>query len=79
MSEKEQLSALIQFARWAISESAFQSCALDGADVEAEAVKLGLLQEFRATEPCSEGCACAEFGFPLICHRFADFMQSSEA
>jgi hypothetical protein len=79
MSEIEQIAALIQFARWAISNSACLGCALDGADVEAEAVKLGLLQEFRATEPCSEGCACAEFGFPATCYRFADFMQSSEA
>lgn len=76
MSEKEQLAALIKFARWAISESAFKGSDLDGGDIQGQAVALGLLKEVLATEPCGEECDCAEFGFPLTCYRFTDFMTA---
>lgn len=73
MSQKEQVAALIEFVRWAITKSAFEGCDLDGGDVQDEAVRLGLLRQVRATEPCGEVCAC--FDFPQTCHRFADFMK----
>lgn len=74
MSEKEHVAALIEFARWAISESSFQGCNLDGGDIQDKAHELGLLVEATIAEPCSEEhCACADAGadFPTTCFRFA--------
>ena len=68
------VTALIEFARWAISESSFQGCDLDGGGIQDKATELGLLKEVQITEPCSEGgCACADAGadFPTTCYRFA--------
>lgn len=74
MSEKEQIAALIEFARWAISESSFQGADLGGGDIQDKAHELGLLVEATISEPCSEDhCACADADvvFPTTCFRFA--------
>ena len=68
--------ALRQFALWAISESSFQGGDLDGGDIQGKAVALGLLKEVQATEPCGDQCACAEFGFPQECYRFAELLAA---
>jgi len=40
----------------------------DGGDIHDEAVRLGLYEETRRTEPCGPECLCAEgFTFPVTC------------
>ena len=46
----EQLSALKAFARWAIKETAWVGCDLDGGAVQDEALKLGIIEERTATK-----------------------------
>ena len=46
----EQLLALKVFARWAIKNSAWVGCYLDGGAVQDEALKLGIIEERTATK-----------------------------
>lgn len=45
--------------------------AIEGWDLEALAVKHGLLQSVKVTEPCGENCFCLRYGegFPMECNR----------
>lgn len=41
----------------------------DGCDLQDIAVKFGLLEARRVTEPCGENCQCAEWDdFPMDCY-----------
>lgn len=64
---------LIEFARWAIAEHREECADVDGASIQDKLVELGLLVEVPVTEPCGEGCTCAEYGdFPQTCLRLAE-------
>ena len=46
---------------------------LDGGDLQDMALKAGVLETRTVTEPCGEGCTCADYdGFPLDCHFMPD-------
>ena len=44
---------------------------VDGGDLQDLAIACGLLTPVTATEPCGEGCWCAEYhgDFPVTCYR----------
>ena len=69
----EQRENVGKFAGEVLAQS--RSCIGDvcGVDIEEWALKYGLLETFRATEPCNpEHCVCAGVGeFPLDCHRYS--------
>ena len=68
-----QLVALHKLAAYGLAcfEASRESFAdLDGAWLQDEAVRLGVLEEVRVTEPCGENCACVEYDdFPQDCYR----------
>ena len=45
--------------------------AIEGWDLEALAVKCGLLLPTQVTEPCGENCFCLKYGegFPMMCNK----------
>ena len=48
----------------------FPDSAPDGCEIHDLAIKHGLLIGEDVTQPCSEGCRCAEYGdFPQTCYR----------
>ena len=68
----QEFKILRDFAKWVISNSAFEGCDLDGSDVEAEAIKCGLLVQMpydRARHgvdgEVEEGDLVNEFAGPL--------------
>lgn len=64
---------LATFARKVIESSSFRGCDADGGDVQEWAVEAGILRPVVVMQACredSDGCACAEFGFPTTCYRF---------
>ncbi len=46
----KEIDAMRTFCRWAIRNSAFDGCDLDGGDVQEQATKLGLLTPTTATK-----------------------------
>lgn len=76
----EQLRALKAFARWAIQNTAWAGCDLDGGEVQDEALKLGIIEERTAT-----GKNFAEWRYiedVVIGHNyylFADWMKKAPA
>ena len=51
---------------------------LDGGDLQQLAVRCELLAAVTATEPCSEHCACADYGsgeWPVTCYRPTALLQ----
>lgn len=76
MSEYTQQNALIAFAKWVLDTTA-HGCSLDGDDVTQKAEMLGLVERDEVTEPCNEGCACSDHGFPTICYRFTDLLTAA--
>ena len=54
---------------WLLRERANNN-GIDGADLEAELVKRGILEAVEVTEPCGDACECAALGeFPVTCYR----------
>ena len=54
---------------WLLRERAAQN-GIDGADLEAELLKRGILEAVEVTEPCGDACECAAIGeFPVTCYR----------
>lgn len=48
---------------------AWEGGCADGADIQEDAIKAGLLREVTRTEPCGEYCPCSEFtDFPTKCY-----------
>ena len=68
-AERDELA---RFIRKTLTDGPFQGCDVDGGAYQDEAEARGFLHRVDATEPCSENCACAEFGFPTYCLRFTD-------
>jgi len=53
--------------------------AIEGWDIEAAALKCGLLIPTQVTEPCSESCcACLRYGegFPMTCNKFGPVLRA---
>lgn len=64
------LTPLERFGLAVLEESRNEIGDVDGGWLQEEAVKLGLLVSVHVTEPCGEGCRCAEYGdFPQDCLR----------
>ncbi len=75
-SETREMDALMRFAGKALNEARMESIGdWDGGDLQDAMVACDLLAATDANEPCREGCACAEFGFPAICYRLTDLAQ----
>ncbi len=78
LAEKnEGLMALAKLGLWVLNTRDDGDCAdLDGQDIQLKAIKLGLIAEVDAMEPCGDGCRClAELGlpeFPTPCLRLTD-------
>ena len=55
--------------------------AVEGWDLEAMALKHGLLTPVTVTEPCGENCACAEYGegFPMTCNKRTSVLTGKES
>lgn len=70
-SEGPDLMALARFGLWCLEEARGVDGPgdVDGGDLQDKAVELGLLSSHEVTEPCCEGCACSEWGFPTTCIR----------
>ena len=53
---------------------------IEGWDLEAMALKHGLLTPVTVTEPCGENCACAEYGdgFPTTCNKRTSVLTGKE-
>jgi hypothetical protein len=50
----------------------------DGFDLQDLAIAYGLYDAIDVTEPCSEACACAEYGdFPTTCYRRSALLLGS--
>jgi hypothetical protein len=54
------------FVRWVLDQ---HTGTIEGCDIEEKAVELGLMTVTEVTEPCGEGCACSDYGFPATCYR----------
>jgi len=53
---------------------------VDGAELQEAAVEFELLEPVMATEPCGEGCNCAECGdFPQTCYRRTALLAGGNA
>jgi hypothetical protein len=52
-----------------IMRAANQGASFDGWEIQDTARKHGLMTHHEVSEPCGEGCACAEFEFPGECYR----------
>lgn len=52
-------------------DAARQGYSMDGGEIQDWGEELGLLVRVEATEPCGEGCVCAEYtnDFPTDCYR----------
>lgn len=69
MSEREAFEA---FGRWCMEQLRDEAlgCDIDGGDAQEKLKELGLLVEVEVTEPCGDGCHCAEWDdFPQTCLR----------
>jgi len=67
-AEMEDLTALRAFAQRVMAN--WPDSDVDGDELQEAAVDCGLLKPFEVTEPCGEGCRCADYGgFPLTCYR----------
>jgi hypothetical protein len=56
------MKQLAKFARWAIENSAFEGCDLDGHDVQMKATELGILSETKFDPKKHGSSAIAEPG-----------------
>lgn len=66
----EQLASLGLWVLLAQREHQADVC---GGDIQDKAKELGLLVQVDVTEPCGEGCVCAEYGaFPQQCLRMIE-------
>jgi hypothetical protein len=76
----EQLSALKAFARWAIKETAWVGCDLDGGAVQDEALKLGIIEERTATKDnFAEWKYCEDVVIGEPFYVFADWIKKVPA
>lgn len=50
---------------------------IDGFTIEECAIRAGLYEQIKVTEPCGESCICAEFGFPTACNRLTKIGQGA--
>lgn len=58
----------------------YEGGSFDAGEIQDMAVKHGLLHIEEREEPCrSEGCACAEYGFPSECYRHTEVMKDAVA
>jgi hypothetical protein len=51
---------------------------LDVEGVQASAVKHGLAEEIKVTQPCGEECDCVAYGFPGTCVRLTSLLLNDE-
>lgn len=73
-------SCLRAFAQ-ELLKNAPDTVAMEGWDIEALAVKHGLLLPTQVTEPCGEGCFCLKYGdgFPMMCNKRTALLNGGEA
>ncbi len=68
-----QLLPAVKFAAAVFQEHRDELADVDGGWLQEKMAECGLLKEFTATEPCREGCRCAEWdSFPQPCMRNTD-------
>ena len=63
-----------EFGRWCLTEL-WENIGsdLDGDSAQDKAEELGLLHRVHVLKPCSDNCACADYGdFPQECLRIID-------
>ena len=73
MNHREAIDALCNlalFGRVCLDEHRSELGDLDGGWLQEQAEECGLLVRATVTEPCGEGCRCAEYGdWPMDCLR----------
>ena len=62
---------LAAFGAWAAREFRDSLADVDGGSAQDAMERLGVIAKHTVTEPCGEGCVCAEYGdFPHECFKF---------
>ena len=76
--ENPSFNALEQFGLACLIEMRDEFGDLDGGWLQDKAEALGLLVRVDVTEPCGEGCSCAQYDdFPQMCLRPSEAVQKS--
>jgi hypothetical protein len=68
---------LAAFGAWCAQEFRRELADVDGGSAQDAMERLGLLKRIEVTQPCGEGCVCAEVGFPADCYVFADDVKTA--
>lgn len=68
---------LAAFGAWCAQEFRRELADVDGGSAQDAMERLGLLKRIEVTEPCGEGCVCAEVGFPADCYVFDDDVKAA--
>ncbi len=67
-ADAEPIRKLAAFGWACLQEHRQEMADIDGFAAQDMAIAAGVLVTREVTEPCGEGCQCAEFGFPSTCY-----------
>lgn len=70
LAEHAATIKLATFGAWAAREFRDTLSDVDGGSAQEAMERFGVIEMHQVTEPCGEGCVCAEYDFPCDCYRF---------